>query len=515
MTSVPSRQPLSSGNKPTLLLFLALLLLTVSSCELFRPIDSTGSRTDRDDRRERERPEPEEETGNELDPIQSRRVYDPETGRYVYINAPTDPMDTIQWRTLSEERNPPIVEDGSSAYLPTTLPGSGSEEVGLPPVRQTGTSPSGSRLLSGYGVDFVLPFLSDRYIGEGSSVDPNSLWALHFFSGAEMALAEMENSPVTFDVRVQDTRANAQKVNAIVSGPEFRQSQLIIGPYLKPNVTAMANAVRGQEKVLISPYSAASGISEANPNYIQVNPTLETHLRALMGHAYRTQGADRFVLVATPEAQTRLAYLQDEYRLLQNDPQGQPLEELIIDETTTDVFPYLTGRKTVFLVPIYEDEPFVANFLRQVYQAVRSERGDNVAVYGLPQWANFERINFDYLEGTNVHISSSVYVDPLRPEVREFRRTFYDRYQALPRDEAYVGYDVTRYFLRMVAEHGTRFQYELERNPEDLLHTSFRFEPVAVVPANATSIEQAVIDRYENKFVNILRFRDFAFRRVN
>ena len=57
----------------------------------------------------------------------------------------------------------------------------------------------------------------------------------------------------------------------------------------------------------------------------------------------------------------------------------------------------------------------------------------------------------------------------------------------------------------------------LEENPEDLLHTSFRFEPVAVVPANASgnSFEQATLDRFENKFVNILQFRDYAFRRVN
>ncbi|MEM9529065.1 MAG: amino acid ABC transporter substrate-binding protein, partial [Bacteroidota bacterium] len=82
-------------------------------------------------------------------------------------------------------------------------------------------------------------------------------------------------------------------------------------------------------------------------------------------------------------------------------------------------------------------------------------------------------------------------------------------------DEAYVGYDVTRYFLRMAAEHGTRFQYELERSPENLLHTRFRFEPVAEVPTDATSFEQATLDRFENKFVNILRFKDYAFRRVN
>jgi hypothetical protein len=43
----------------------------------------------------------------------------------------------------------------------------------------------------------------------------------------------------------------------------------------------------------------------------------------------------------------------------------------------------------------------------------------------------------------------------------------------------------------------------------------FRFQPVAIVAANATNFEQATLDRFENKFVNILRFQDYAFKRVN
>ncbi|MCP9235573.1 ABC transporter substrate-binding protein [Lewinella sp. JB7] len=504
MTSVPSRRLPSSGNNALYYCLLALLLTTVTtSCELFRPVDSTrpttGTRPGRG--------------GDDLDPVQSRRVFDPETGTYIYVNAPTEPMDTVQWKEVASEEVTPIVEDGSHAYVaPAPV---APAAPGLPPVRQTGTGRNGSRLLTGYGVDFVLPFLSDRYREDTERLDANSLWALHFYSGAELALEELREPSISFDVRVQDSRANARKVESIIASPEYQRSQLIIGPYLKEQVTQLADAVRGQEKVLISPYSAATGITESNPNYIQVNPTLETHLRSLLGHAFRTQGADRIVLVAQSGQRARLAYFQDEYKLLTGDDQGEPLEELVISGAIPDLSQYLRGRRTVFMVPVYEDEAFVSNFLRQVYQTTLAERGDNVAVYGLPQWAEFQRLNSDFVQGVNVHISSSVFIDLLDPEVREFRRKFYDRYAALPRDEAYIGYDVTSYFLRMAARYGTRFQFELERHPEDMMHTSFRFAPVAVVPATATDLEEAVIDRFENKFVNILRFQDYAYKRVN
>ena len=503
MTSVPSRRLPLSGSKPypVGLLVLLLTLLGVSSCELFRPVDSTRPTTADRTKRDTE----------DLDPVQSRRVFDPESGTYVNVNAPTVPMDTVQWTEVAAAGdNGPIIEDSSYTYTAPV-----ATAPGLPPVRQTGTGRNGSRLLSGYGVDFVLPFLTDRYRGDAQQIDPNSLWALHFYSGAEMAMDELQTDGIAFDVRVQDSRASETKLDAVIASEDFQRSQLIIGPYVKQQVSQVAEAVRGQEKVLISPYSAATGISESNTNYIQVNPTLETHLRSLLGHAFRTQGADRIVLVAPAGERGRLAYFQDEYKLLTGDDQVAPLEELIISGQVPDLSQYLRGRRTVFMVPVYEDEAFVSDFLRQAYQNTVSEGGDNIAVYGLPQWAGFERLNGEFIEGTNVHISSSVFIDPLNPEVREFRRKFYDRFAALPRDEAYIGYDVTRYFMKMAARYGTRFQFELERNPEDLLHTSFRFAPVAVVPATATDLEEAVIDRFENKFVNILRYRDYAYERVN
>ncbi|PPK86010.1 ABC-type branched-subunit amino acid transport system substrate-binding protein [Neolewinella xylanilytica] len=506
MTSVPSHRQLLSGNSIPRYWLLALLLTTVaSSCELFRPVGSTGSnpstRPDRSD--------------GDLDAVQSRRVFDEESGTYVYVNAPTQPMDTIEWEAISAEENPPIGMDTQYVFSPGTTDSPAAP--GLPPVRQLGTGRNGSRLLSGYGVDFVLPFLSDRNPESASTVDPNSLWALHFYSGAELALDDLreEDGEISYDVRVQDSRANPAQVRTILASPEYERSQLIIGPYLKENVTLLAEAVDGQEKVLISPYSAATGISDQNVNYIQVNPTLETHLRELLGHAFRTQGADRIVLVAPQGQRARLAYFQDEYRLLTGDDQIEPLEELLIGEEVPALDSLLDGRRTVFLVPVYDNETFVANFLRQVYQATIEEQGDNVAVYGLPQWADFERLNPEFLENTNVHISSSVFIDPLDEDVQEFRNRFYERYATLPRDEAYIGYDISRYFLKMAARYGTRFQFELENNPEDLIHTSFRFAPVAVIPAGAANLEETVIDRFENRFVNILKYTDYAFKRVN
>ncbi|MEM6771955.1 MAG: hypothetical protein AAF597_15355, partial [Bacteroidota bacterium] len=67
-----------SGNKYGAFAFVALLLLFVSSCDALKPaVQPNPPRTDTGN---------ENGDGEELDPLQSRRVYDPETGTWVYVD---------------------------------------------------------------------------------------------------------------------------------------------------------------------------------------------------------------------------------------------------------------------------------------------------------------------------------------------------------------------------------------------------------------------------------------------
>ncbi len=132
----------------------------------------------------------------------------------------------------------------------------------------------------------------------------------------------------------------------------------------------------------------------------------------------------------------------------------------------------------------------------------------------MPQWKDYEKIDFDYYEKLNVHISSSVFVNPLDPDVRLFKQQYYDLYGSIPTEEAFVGYDVMLYFGRMLKQYGTKFQYALEGSEADALHTRFEFERV-VRPGATTGIETSQIEQFENKYVNILKFENYQFQKAN
>lgn len=491
---------------------MALLLLvglSASSCELFKPL-SQADKPGGQGSRSTTTTAPTQTPNEELDPIQARRVYDAKTGTWVVVqNSPTDQMDTIIWKDIPSSTDPPIYSTSAPIEGP-----SGN------PVRPIGTGEGGSQLLSSYNVSVVLPFLSNRYDRLDKTLSDNSEWAMQYYSGMQMAYDELEANGVALNLQLLDSKFSEQTVSNLVrTDRTLNSAHLIIGPYGSGSARILADRAKTGSSVLVSPHSASARVSQDNPNYIQVNPTLQSHCEAIMQHVNQRYNRSQIVLVAmdTPGEQARFDYFQREYQRLNGMIDTTRLTELLIDTTKLDLQnfdlkPFLGySGETVFIVPSWANEIFVYNLMRKI-DLDRNEY-QRVTIYGMPQWMNYERIDFDYFEKLNVHVSSSAFIDDFNPDIRRFKRQFYERYGTIPNSEAFVGYDVMRYFGRMLHEHGTRFQAQLPENSESLLHTTFDFQPV--VPASATALERPVVQRWENKFVNILKFQDFRFSKAN
>ena len=468
-------------------------MLSLPSCALFRPATSDG---------------PQVKDKDEMDPITSRRQRDPETGAWVIVEQTmTERMDTIRWRDVPKDSLPPITSESEFA----TETGPGAPEF----IRQ---GEFNTRFFTSYNVALILPFLGDRYQASSDKQIPEqSSWALNFYGGVRMALDQLSDEGVNLKVTVMDSRASQADLSRLLRGrSELFNSHLIIGPYRRENVAEVAAFAKRQDITFVSPYSAASNIASDNPNYIQVSPPLETHCIALTRDACRNFNPRKIVLVGrdADSESARFVFFQEEnYRLAGTRHDSVKLREFIIREKdgfqNLNFAPYLNGKDTVvFILPSFNNEPFVFSFLSQL-KAARPVN-THVAVYGMPQWMSFERIDLDLYENLNVRVSSDSYLDPYDADANFFRQRFFDRHGVVPPVEAFLGYDVMLYFGRMIHKNGTKFQYFLEREPQRALHTRFDFERVA--PPGAAGRESSRIDRFENKFVHILRFRDYMFQ---
>ena len=502
MISVQNHRPLLNGNK-TLLLLSGLILL-LPSCELLKPVSDATPSDKAEDKR--------------VEVIQGSRVYNPQTDAWETVQQASAPMDTIVWRETNESTYPPILSKPNAFPIQENAL-SGRPAATGEPIRIDNI---GSSFYDTYKIALLLPLFADQSV-QPNAIDPNALWGLHFLSGFRMALDELALQGHKLQVSVHDTRADERTTAELLrSNAEIKAAHLIVGPYKRENVAMVAQQIQNTQQVLVSPYSAAANISSANPNYLQINPTLETHCRSIMAYVYDKFERDAVVLVTRDDSTeiNRLQFFNDEYQRLNGGKDTFRLQQLKMSNIpagaqNNEIIRYLDNNRssdtTVFIVPSWADESAIGSLLDQIFNSLDTYQ--EAIVFGMPQWMNYEQLDLDLFNELNLHITSSTFIDPLRTDQLNFKMKFFERFGDIPREEAYNGYSIAQYFSNQLKEHGTRFQYAIENEPQNVLHTRFAFKKV--IRANPVDRELPIIDRWENKFVNILRFQDYQFVPVN
>ncbi|MEL6922969.1 MAG: ABC transporter substrate-binding protein [Bacteroidota bacterium] len=478
-----------------------IVLLSASCGALKKADDPRKPRTDRE----------------ELDEIEGKRVYNPETGKYEYVkNTPPEPVDTIAWRDPAPDSTPPISSEQGTVITdnpndptnPNTDPGGGI-------IYNPGTdvdSPKADQ----YNIAMMLPFLTNQFDPSGNRVPNNSSWAINYYAGAKMAMDRLNQENIQLNISVLDTKANETAIPPLLDQAELLNADLIIGPYRSKNVQQVADFALQYQKPLVSPYTASLSVTDDNPYYIQVNPSLKTHCRAIVEHLRKKYKAEEVTLLARNNNAelAALKYFQDANYEFEGSTATERFREKIFSDDSADFinnedFTLLIepGKTTVFVIPVWASESFVSNLLRKISV---SKGANRVVVYGMPQWMNFNRISPDYFERLNVHISAANFTDNTASNIRAFKLDYYNRYGTLPTEAAFAGYDTLLYFGRMINKYGKRFQYYIDRDPNRNLHTTFAFEPV-VEPTTTGAEDFSKIERFENKFVNILSFQGYRF----
>ena len=479
MISVPNLRLPSNGNKTSAIIFIWFFALFVlaSSCDALKKIP----KEDTSDKKE------------ELDEIKGKTVYNPKTGKWEKVTeVDGGTMDTIAWKEPAEDVAPPITNDGTSS------------------------SPIQGYQKDRYNVAVLLPFMTNYFQELDARINAKSKLAIHFYGGMQMAFEKLSADGVQLNVSVHDTRASEGTVeNLLKNNDKVLHADLIIGPISKKNLKLVAAFAKNNKKPMVAPLSPSTSITDKNPFYLQVSPSLESHCKTITRHALEHYDADQIVLVCRSKAAEtkRLKYFQTAHQEVAGSPHVKPFKEFIITDTSvdlneTEVEPYIiAGKTTVFIVPSWSNESFIYALLRKISIA----KGKNkVVVYGMPQWMKYEQIDYDYYDKLNLHLSSDTDINSDLEEVKQFKRKFYHKFGTLPREEAFVGYDVMRYFGQMLHKHGTQFQQKIDQEGQDLLHTRFDFIPVA--PKDAKPEDYSKIERYENQYVNILQFKDFHFQ---
>lgn len=462
-----------------------------------------------------------------LGEIQSTIVFNPKTGKYDTIYVRNNKIDTVNWKPAPPKTKPPIggnsgTNTGNSGATKTN--NQGNTDASIDNVSQYDKNgmplfikpPKGTKLKQSYNITYLLPFFTDKFSSIDNDIYEKSLWALNFYAGAKMALDTLENEGISLNVSALDTRASEAQLALALANDAAQNADVLIGTETNANVKTTADFAKLNKKVLISPYNPSSDIVYDNPQFIQLNPSLKTNCEAIMRQIRKDYRPEQVVLICRNKENEKeaLQYLQLENQRLSNSA-NYSLKEIVIDEKQglvgVDIKATMVSESMVYVIPVWgqNSESFIYSLLNKI-NTVKGKK--KITVYGMPQWANFQVNGYDAFEPLNVHITQPFYVDRVSGSTRGFSVSYYEKYATAPTDEAFTGYDLTLYVGRMLKRYGTKFNDILDLVPYNGLQSSFNFEREKNIN---NQLDPKNFDRYANKSINILKFENGCFNKIN
>ena len=406
----------------------------------------------------------------------------------------------------------PIIQVSSEFSLPI-----GSEKVSNKiPTEEWQRSNSKISKSENFKIGFVLPFLTEK-LSSISNPDINNMvsrWAIHYYTGAKLALENWKNKGVKFESFVWDSGADTTSlIRNVFSDPRFYQVPLIIGPYHRDNIKYLANYSKKEGVLLFSPFSAAQNLTDDNPFFYQVNPQLEIQIASIVNHILEN-ASSKDVLILQKDSDSRLQnlFLQSFESKISNKSDGVLPKSILLSSNNStwnnSLMPELAKKdKLVVVISSYTDEVFLNNLLQELMRETFDKK--EIMVYGLSPWLNLDRIDFQLLEELNFHVASPYFVDELNTEIISFQRRFFQELGTLPEPEAYQGFDLVNFLFENWTENNNQFQDNLEV----LKSTGFLSVPYQFKKVKSTELD---IEKWKfnmNQKVMILKFANFRWQK--
>lgn len=357
-----------------------------------------------------------------------------------------------------------------------------------------------------FNVALMIPFQLD-YADSISISDPSSLKLpsdfrsldfIQFYEGALIAAEDVAGLGANIKIHAFDTDAGSSltKTRRVLSGQAIREMDLIIGPFFA-NSFELVSAFAMEYKIpIVNPLSERSEIIEANPFVIKMQPSgWSTYSNAAQKIASEYPEAN-FTIMRRNHAENNSMASVFQSALSKTIENPGRIHEVVYSQVyASGLIKSLVPGKTNVIFLLTSDKALIPSLLRQLND-VREKY--NIVVVGLADWEDME-MDFSYLHNLEAHFFSPWFVDYRSEKAINYIAEFRKRYVGEPELEryAYLGYDITRYFLEAMYNFGPDFLTCLPDINNPMLSGNFRFYKT---PSGG----------YENTGVMVYKLKDYS-----
>jgi LysM repeat protein/ABC-type branched-subunit amino acid transport system substrate-binding protein len=362
-----------------------------------------------------------------------------------------------------------------------------------------------------YKIAFFLPFhateansLELEKLIKGDVQFPNKTSvALQFYEGALLALDSLKKIHFKAKVFVYDIDdSDSLNIINILKKPELAEMDLMIGPLYGASFIPIAKFAKEHKITIVSPFTQVNKILFNNPYVCKVSPSTTLQIEQMAKFVVDTFFTQNIILVNngySKEIGYYNSFKNTANKLLLE--KGRSAADSVIEVLGLGgIQAKLNPSKINIVVMPSNNQSYVTEFVSKLNNL---KEKNNIILFGLQNWNSYDNLDIEYLNNLELHTPANNYINYSNPCVKQFIKSYREKYKTEPENYSFEGFDVTCYFLSLLQKEGTGFLKTLPDYKQTCMETNFSFSQF---PGDSG---------FENRFVFILKYQDYKLIKAN
>jgi len=280
---------------------------------------------------------------------------------------------------------------------------------------------------------------------------------IEFYQGMKLAFDSLQKLGFKAEIFVWDTKADTNTVDSICNLKEFKELDLLFGPFYSKNVKRVQSAARESSIKVVDLFSPFFIQADSSSEFFIINSNVENKYYALAKYIGDSLSNYRISILHQGYDKELREVNQLKASLLKNK----------IDTNNIYIYDYtfngmkklkneLSKDKENIVFNLADNEAKVSNFLRQLNIETKDY---SIMVMALDKvWGKYKTLELDYLSHLKYTCATDYYIDNGdSSQVIPFEKKFYETYNRIPSKLGYLGFDISWYFGNEIYYFGSNF----------------------------------------------------------
>ena len=352
----------------------------------------------------------------------------------------------------------------------TTQPTQKEDPYAIPPsnselFRESKETP---KKMSTIKAALILPFQEDKRMVE-------------YYEGFLMAVDSLKRTGTSLDLYVYDSGKEVSTLNAILSKNEMKKMDVIFGPMHQKQIKPLSDFAKKNDIRLVIPFSQKGEEVFNNPAVYQIN-TPQSYLYSEVYEHFTRQFPNANVIFIEPASVDKekaefISGLKQELK-----SKGIPMRTVSESATKETLKAALRNDKENIFIPTSGKNVLLIKVLPQLTLLVRDNAGQNIHLFGYPEWQTYTRDHLESFFELDVYFYSSFYTNTLFPAAVQFTNAYHKWYSkdlsSKYPNYAMLGFDTGFFFLKGLSRYGSELENNLSKMNLTPIQTGFKFQRV-------------------------------------